>query len=180
MAVCNENFNFKTEKHGDQNVETVLSDCLPRCLDWQLLLFVTPMLRATDQIRDTVRQMSALALCSKHGLLAHTPKKRGGGPKGENRVGTEEEKMDGTRGERREKKTGAREEEEERKDGRRMRRVCPRKSDVTPRRLDCRTRSTLSCSCRTATSFVTRKWHYKFGCTSPWLTSGRNRTPHIH
>lgn len=60
---------------------------------------VTPMLRATDQIRDTVQQMSSLALCCSHECCWHTRQRtrRGGGSKrGENRVGTEE-KMDGVK-----------------------------------------------------------------------------------
>lgn len=63
------------------------------------------MLRATDQIRDAVRQMSALALCSRHECCWHTHQRSvcggGGEQKGENRVSTEE-KMDGMKKERRE------------------------------------------------------------------------------
>lgn len=114
----------ETEKHGDQNTEIELSDCLPRYLDGRLLLFVTPMLRATDQIRDTVRQMSALALCSRHECCWHTHQRWRGGQKRENRVSKERE-------------DGWREKGERRNEGGRgrMRRVCPRKSDVTPCRL---------------------------------------------
>lgn len=83
----------KPEKHRDQNTEIELSDCLPRCLDWRLLLFMTPMLRATDRIRDTVRQMSALALCSRHECCWHTHQRRGWGGSKRERNGVSKEEM---------------------------------------------------------------------------------------
>lgn len=92
------NFN-KTEKHRDQkHGARALSDCLPRCLDWRLLLFMTPILRATERIRDTVRQMSALALCSRHECcwLPHQRRGRGRGKKRERNGVSAEEKMEGT------------------------------------------------------------------------------------
>ncbi|KAK5854088.1 hypothetical protein PBY51_015186 [Eleginops maclovinus] len=88
---------------------------------------MTPMLRAADQIRDTVRQMSALVLCSRHECCWHTHQRKGRTAKGENRVGTEEAWCEkGLEGEE------TREEEDKRKE---RKGVCPRKSDVTRRRL---------------------------------------------
>lgn len=92
------------------------------------------MLRATDQIRDAVRQMSALALCSRHECCWHTHQRRAGEKtqKGKNSVSTEE-KMDGMKKERREKETETRKEEKRTGGGRGE--LCHRGSDVTSRRL---------------------------------------------
>lgn len=80
----------------------------------------------TDRIRDTVRQMSALALCSRHECCWHThqkKKKRGGG--GSREKQGEQGGEDGWH-----KRKENRGEEENRKEVC----VCPRKSDVRPRR----------------------------------------------
>ncbi len=87
-----------------------LLDCLPQCLDWRMLLLVTLMLRATDRIRDTARQMSALALCSRHECCWHTHQRR---ERGERNGVSTEEKMDGTQ------KGGERKENREKEDNRR-------------------------------------------------------------
>lgn len=93
------------------------------------------MLRATDQIRDAVRQMSALALCSRHECCWHTHQRSvcggEGSKRGVSRV-SREEKMDGMKkGEERNQRGRRRKTEE----GEGMRRVCHRDSDVTSRRL---------------------------------------------
>ena len=63
--------------------KTERSLCLPRCLDWRVPLFMTPKLRATAQIMDTVRQMSAQVLCSRHVCCWHGLQKSGEGNMGE-------------------------------------------------------------------------------------------------
>lgn len=55
------------------------------------------MLRTTDQIRDTVRQMSALVLCSRHEHYWHTNQRKGGGRKKKESWASTDEKMDDRR-----------------------------------------------------------------------------------
>lgn len=153
--------------HKDQNTEMELSDCLPWYLDGLLLLFMTPMLWATDQIRDTVRQMSALVLCSRHECCWHTHQSK--------REGGKRREQGGYRGSMVWKRTG--EKRDERGRGQMQGEgVCPRKSDVTPHRLH---RQDEIYSVMFLSDSSVREWHYKFR-HSPWLTWGRIRRPHMH
>lgn len=78
---------------------------------------MTPMLRATDRIRDTVRQMSALALRSRHECCWHTHQRRnGGGHGGEDGWHKQERRGKNWEKEENQKEVG----------------VCARKSDVPP------------------------------------------------
>lgn len=169
----------ETEKQRHKqtkSTETELSDCLPWCLDWRLLLFMTPKLQDTDQIRDTVRQMSTLALCSRHECCWQTHQRREGETSTRERTGRAQRRR---WMERKRRKIKTREEmgkKGERTDGWGELAVGNQTSHCTLTYIR-GTRSTLSCFCQTATSLV-RKWHYKFKHTlrcdshSDWAGGG--------
>lgn len=165
LVVCSVNFNEKRrERHWETKTQEIeLWDCLPLCLDWRLLLFVTPMLRATDQIRDAMRQMSALALCSRHECCWHT-NRRGMAARG--KKGREQSEHRG--------RAGWHEKGEEGKENRRRRKGWGN-SHVTSCRLH-QQDEIYSVTSLSETS-LGRKRCYKFRHTSSWprLTWGTNR-----
>lgn len=81
--MCCVNFNEKRPK----SAETELSDCLPWCPDWRLLLFMTPMLRATQigsgTLCDRCLPWRSVPGMSAAGTHTKRRKKRGGGFKRE-------------------------------------------------------------------------------------------------